>query len=185
LEQTLGKPGEIARLSIKVQSPTMYIASNSFVIEKDGRVRMEPFRALQYGADKGSQVTVISSERALISFARPINKIADFGNATVVGMQFHGVTEIRIVEINRQDPIPPPKVADAKKVHFVGEIHVVGNQKTSTTEILKHVPIFPGEILEYQKLRTAEKNLKAFNATISVLEPGQGEFRDILIKIKE
>lgn len=182
LEQGLGKASDVARLSIKVQSPSMFIASNSFVIEKDGRVRMEPFRALQYGS--GSQVTMITSDRALISFAKPIEKVADFGNATVVGLQFHGVTDMRTIDIKNQ-AIPPAKGADAKKVQRVGEIHVVGNQKTPTTEILKLLPIFPGEVLVYQKLRTAEKNLAAFKATVTVIEANSGEFRDILVTIKE
>ena len=79
--------------------------------------------------------------------------------------------------------------ADAKKEPpsaRVGQIIVVGNEKTPTSVILKKVPLYPGQVLRYPDLRIAEKNLAALNATIEVIEGSEGSaFKDILVTVKE
>jgi RNA polymerase sigma factor (sigma-70 family) len=103
-----------------------------------------------------------------------------------------------IVEKTRREPTPPPQVvpqpkADkpnaykpAEKVARVGNIIVVGNTKTETSVILKMIPLYPGGVLDYQALRTAEKNLAGLSATITVEETGDsGNFKDIRVTVRE
>jgi RNA polymerase sigma factor (sigma-70 family) len=68
----------------------------------------------------------------------------------------------------------------------VGTILVVGNTKTKTSAILKLIPFRPGDVLDYQALRTAEKNLARFNPTITVLDGGKkADFKDIQVTVRE
>lgn len=191
LEQALGEKSDLAGLPVKLLSPSMFVASKNLVIEKDGRARLEPFRAILFGTDKNSQVTLVISERAVVTFDKPLEKLADLGSRSIVGTEFTGKTEMKIVNIENQEGGDKPKAkakpkADAKEkpVARVGEIIVVGNERTPTTAILKILKIYPGEILDYQALRTAEKNLAAFRATVAVVE-SDTEFKDILITVKE
>jgi hypothetical protein len=95
-------------------------------------------------------------------------------------------------------PQPPPQIIDQtppqirtpdsaeKKADRVGEIIIVGNTKTATSVILKKILLCPGQILDYQVLRTAEKNLAELNATITVIENRDRTiFKDILVRVKE
>jgi hypothetical protein len=67
----------------------------------------------------------------------------------------------------------------------VGQIIVVGNEKTPTSVILKKVPLAPGQVLRYPDLRVAEKNLAAFQATIELIDTNDAGYKDILVTVKE
>jgi uncharacterized protein (TIGR03067 family) len=71
----------------------------------------------------------------------------------------------------------------------VGQIFIVGNEKTPQEAVLALVPLYPGQVLTYADLRTAEQNLKRlFNsATVTVInaEASEGSFRDVLIAVQE
>ena len=68
----------------------------------------------------------------------------------------------------------------------VGKIVVVGNTKTETSVILKMIPLSPGDVLDYQALRTAERNLAAFRPTITVEESGDNpDSKDVRVTVKE
>jgi outer membrane protein insertion porin family len=78
----------------------------------------------------------------------------------------------------------------------VGQIFIVGNERTRQTVILRQVPLFPGQLLSYPKLREAERNLSRigiFNSpdgaehpTVTVLDPDSpSEFKDILVTVNE
>jgi hypothetical protein len=47
------------------------------------------------------------------------------------------------------------------------------------------IPLFPGQVLDSQALRKAGKNLAAFNATITVIESGTADFKDIRVTVEE
>jgi hypothetical protein len=48
------------------------------------------------------------------------------------------------------------------------------------------IPLAPGDVLDYQALRTAEKNLAAFNPTITVVESSDSaDFKDVRVTVKE
>jgi RNA polymerase sigma factor (sigma-70 family) len=80
--------------------------------------------------------------------------------------------------------LTPYKMAD--RTAKVGRIIIVGNTKTETSVILKMIPLSPGDVLDYQALRTAEKNLAAFSPTITVEESSDSaDFRDIRVTVKE
>ena len=78
---------------------------------------------------------------------------------------------------------------DAKmewKAIKVREILVEGNKNTPLSAILKQCAIMPGQVLDMQTLRTAERNLAKINATITVIDSNENsDFRDILVKVKE
>jgi RNA polymerase sigma factor (sigma-70 family) len=77
------------------------------------------------------------------------------------------------------------KKGDAEKERpKVGTIIVVGNTKLDSV-IRKEMKLIPGQILDDKALRTAEKNLAAFNATIEVIDTNDPGFKDILIRVKK
>jgi RNA polymerase sigma factor (sigma-70 family) len=86
-------------------------------------------------------------------------------------------------QVPDQRPSPYNEVARTVRV---GQIIVVGNTKTETSVILKRIPLSPGAVLDFQALRAAEKNLAAFNPTITVIENGESaDFKDIRVTVQE
>jgi RNA polymerase sigma factor (sigma-70 family) len=91
-----------------------------------------------------------------------------------------------------------PKTAE-KPPARVGQVFIVGNAKTRQEDVLKHVPLYPGQVLSYPDLKTAEKNLA--RSGLFVVDPGKGvrpsvtvrdnpadpdsEFKDVIIKVQE
>jgi uncharacterized protein (TIGR03067 family) len=68
----------------------------------------------------------------------------------------------------------------------VGQIIIVGNEKTTDAVIRKKLGINPGQVLDYQALRAAEKRLAEVNATVTVVEAPEGAgFRDVLVTVRE
>lgn len=73
----------------------------------------------------------------------------------------------------------------------VGQLIIIGNEKISDEAILEQVPFFPGQILAYPDLRIAEQNLSRLkglksNPKVTVIDrEGDGEFKDIEIRIEE
>jgi outer membrane protein assembly complex protein YaeT len=81
----------------------------------------------------------------------------------------------------------------------VGQIFVVGNERTRYNVILRQVPLYPGQVLSYPALREAERNLTRLNIfestpdgsvhpTVSVLEnPANPDspYKDILVSLQE
>ena len=59
-------------------------------------------------------------------------------------------------------------------------------RKTSDAAIRKQLGLYPGQVLQAQTLRAAEKRLAEYNATITVEEnDGDPQYRDILVTVKE
>jgi len=77
------------------------------------------------------------------------------------------------------------KKSDTDKSIRLGLIIVVGNTVTKTADILNQIGLQPGQVLDDQALRTAEKNLAQFNPTIKVIDGDSPELKDILVKVKE
>jgi outer membrane protein insertion porin family len=79
----------------------------------------------------------------------------------------------------------------------VGQIFIVGNTRTRQNIILRQVPLYPGQTLEYPALRQAEKNLTRLGIfesspdgsqkpTVYVLNPeSDTDFKDIMVEVKE
>jgi outer membrane protein assembly factor BamA len=73
----------------------------------------------------------------------------------------------------------------------------VGNERTKDHVILRQIPLYPGQVLEYPALRQAEKNLARLGIfesspdgserpTVSVLNPNMdSDLKDILVQVKE
>lgn len=79
----------------------------------------------------------------------------------------------------------------------VGQIHVVGNERTKQNVVLRQVPVYPGQVLSYPDLRVAERNLArlqlfetspdgAVRPTVTVIDPDTpGEYKDLLVQVNE
>jgi len=71
-----------------------------------------------------------------------------------------------------------------KELPRIGTITVVGTTKLDSI-IRKEMQLIPGQILDDKALRTAEKNLAAFDATIEVIDTNDPGFKDILVRVKK
>lgn len=79
----------------------------------------------------------------------------------------------------------------------VGRVSVVGNAVTRENVILRQVPVYPGQVLEYPALAQAERNLSRLGIfetnpdlgqrpTVSVLDPySDNPVKDILVQVQE
>jgi outer membrane protein insertion porin family len=81
----------------------------------------------------------------------------------------------------------------------VGNVHIEGNTRTRQNVILRQVPLYPGQILQYPKLLEAERNLArlgifesspdgAIRPTVEVLDDPlnpNSPYKDILINVQE
>jgi RNA polymerase sigma factor (sigma-70 family) len=84
-----------------------------------------------------------------------------------------------------------PKQADKKEPARVGQIFIIGNEKTRQDVILDQVQLYPGQVLSYPDLRAAERNLarlKGFKSPpkVSVIDAdSESPFKDIKITVEE
>jgi outer membrane protein assembly complex protein YaeT len=78
----------------------------------------------------------------------------------------------------------------------VGQIFIVGNEVTRQNVILRQIPLYPGQVLTYPDLKTAEKNLDRLgiftdpatgqHPSVSVIDPEvDSPFKDILVQVQE
>jgi outer membrane protein assembly complex protein YaeT len=77
----------------------------------------------------------------------------------------------------------------------VGQIFIVGNERTRDNVILRQLPLYPGQLLTYPDLRVAERNLARLNIfattpdgsvhpTVEVM-PSDTEYKDVLVTVQE
>jgi outer membrane protein assembly factor BamA len=81
----------------------------------------------------------------------------------------------------------------------VGQIIIVGNERTKQDVILRQIPLYPGQVFHYPDLRQAERNLarsaifevnpdEGVRPTVTVVDNPQNpdsEFKDILVTVQE
>jgi outer membrane protein assembly complex protein YaeT len=81
----------------------------------------------------------------------------------------------------------------------VGQIFIIGNDRTRQNVILRQVPLYPGQVLTYPDLRVAERNLARLNIftvspdgatrpTVSVRDnpyDPDSEYKDVVINVQE
>jgi RNA polymerase sigma factor (sigma-70 family) len=73
-----------------------------------------------------------------------------------------------------------------QRVARVGKIIVIGNTMTPTSEVLKKMQLFPGQVLDDNVLRAAEKRLARLKAEVTTLKSDHGPgFEDVLVTVKE
>jgi outer membrane protein assembly complex protein YaeT len=82
---------------------------------------------------------------------------------------------------------------------YVGQIFIIGNERTRQNVILRQVPLYPGQLLSYPELRTAERNLArlgifevspdgAARPTVTAVDNPQNPdspYKDIQITVQE
>src|SRR5262249_22732121 len=90
------------------------------------------------------------------------------------------------------------EVAEQKPAR-VGQIIIVGNERTRQNVILRQVPLYPGQVLNYPAIREGERNLAKLGIfetneetgvrpTITIVDNPQdpdNEFKDILVTVQE
>lgn len=96
-----------------------------------------------------------------------------------------------IVQVRYQvDERPPARV---------GQVFVVGNERTRQNVVLRQVPLYPGQVLSFPALRQAEANLARLNIfetsqdgsvrpTVSVLDNPlnpDSPYKDVLVSVQE
>jgi hypothetical protein len=95
----------------------------------------------------------------------------------------------RMAELKKQ--LDKASKTEEKAPARVGQIFIVGNHKTPDSVILERVPLYPGQVLDYEDLRKAEQNLVRFKpfkgrARVTVIESEDASaFKDILITVQE
>jgi outer membrane protein assembly complex protein YaeT len=81
----------------------------------------------------------------------------------------------------------------------VGQVFIIGNERTRQNVILRQVPLYPGQVLTYPDLRVAERNLARLNIftvspdgatrpTVQVRDnpaDPDSEFKDVVINVQE
>jgi uncharacterized protein (TIGR03067 family) len=79
----------------------------------------------------------------------------------------------------------PPNARNKQPVR-VGKVIIMGNKKTPEELIHKMLGLYPGQVIDRQALRIAEKRLADINATLTVVDNDRdAAFRDILVTVKE
>ena len=84
-----------------------------------------------------------------------------------------------------------PANSEEKPPARVGQLFIIGNKKIADKDILKHVKLFPGQILTLPDLRIAERNLSKLKGlkskpTVTILDSeDKGAFKDICITVEE
>lgn len=94
-----------------------------------------------------------------------------------------------VVQVNYEvDERPPARV---------GQIFIVGNERTRQNVIMRQLPLYPGQLLTYPDLRMAERNLQRLNIfetsqdgnvkpTVEVIDKdGPNPYKDILVTVQE
>jgi hypothetical protein len=97
-----------------------------------------------------------------------------------------------VLKLRKDAVLPPDRImpADLPGVNEaqarIGNIIIVGNEKTPDAVIRDCLPFYPGQALDYPALQKAEKKLakKNIRATITVLE-SDSSYKDILVDVKE
>jgi RNA polymerase sigma-70 factor (ECF subfamily) len=89
-----------------------------------------------------------------------------------------------------RQPKDPDKRAEvsAKEPARIGQIFIVGNEKTGSENIQRCIPLYPGQILMYPDLKAAERNLTeiGIRATVTVMDPEHiSAIKDIVIRVQE
>ncbi len=113
------------------------------------------------------------------------------------GTPFADKAEARLRDLRAKAEAPKP--AEEKPPARVGQVFIIGNEKTEQGVILKQVPVYPGQVLSYPDLKAAEKNLE--RTGLFVVDPRKGvrptvtvrdnpvapdsEFKDIFITVEE
>ena len=75
------------------------------------------------------------------------------------------------------------KVGRTEAVARVGRIIVVGNTKTPTPVFLKEIALVPGQVLDSNSLKNAERKMAALDATVEAIDANEPGCKDILVRV--
>jgi outer membrane protein assembly complex protein YaeT len=115
----------------------------------------------------------------------------DGRDARVTAIPVYPQDKPGIVQVNYEVEEKPPA--------RVGQIFIVGNERTKQNVILRQLPLYPGQILTYPDLKQAERNLARLNIfeatpdgairpTVTVLDnplDPDNPVKDILVTVQE
>jgi hypothetical protein len=141
---------------------TVILENSRLIIEPGTKVRLSPVKT-----EKGNGVRL------------------EWSGVVVEALRMKIETSTQIIEIEGSDEGTFSVRNLQKGAARVGEIIVVGNTKTPHSAICKKMQLVPGDVLDDKALRTAEKNLAAFDATIEVIDTNDPGIKDILVRVKK
>jgi RNA polymerase sigma factor (sigma-70 family) len=136
---------------------------------------------------------------AIMDFATPGQILVEEGSSTERPSAFTKNSFVLVKKLGpppipamkeqvRGGPImPPPPAFTQRKPFRVGQILISGNDKTPYDQILKLLAFDPGQLIDDQEIRAAEKSLAGLAGTVTVLDPEAPDstYRDILIHVEE
>jgi RNA polymerase sigma factor (sigma-70 family) len=163
--QPVGKPG-LLNPNPHLEPVTVVLENAKLVVEPSAKISLTPVKTA-----KGACVRLeITGDRSTVTVEALKIKMESKSKITKIEATEDGKL------ILKDYPIPVPRL---------GAICISGNEKTPNATILKKLGISPGQLLEEQAVRTAEKNLAEINATLTIAAPDHSGFADIVIEVKE
>lgn len=96
LGKAFGNREDIQKMPIKleVNSKNLVLASETFDVLKDGRVRLTPFLLAVFGKDPGPgkfpEINTVKGDVAFLTFDQPVNNIAEIGKRKIVAGELQG-----------------------------------------------------------------------------------------------
>jgi outer membrane protein assembly factor BamA len=89
--------------------------------------------------------------------------------------------------------VAAPAAAPPARLARVGQIFIIGNERTRHDVILRQVPLYPGQVLSYPDMKAAERNLErlhifATTPRVTVVDNSadlDSPYKDILITVQE
>ena len=98
LQVAFGFREDIQKMPIKLEmnSKNLVLASDTFDVLKDGRVRLTPFLVAIFGKDPGPgkfpEINTIKGDVAFLTFDQPVNNIAELGKRKITAGELVGTS---------------------------------------------------------------------------------------------
>ena len=99
LEQAFGSESDVLRRLVKVEADNgMVLATDDFVIQPDGRVKLQPFRIALFGKTDDdhatAEINTVSSDTAFLKFDQPVSNLTDMGSRKIIACDLIGNVNI-------------------------------------------------------------------------------------------
>jgi lipopolysaccharide export system protein LptA len=118
-------------IKLEVRSRGIVLAADQFNIEKDGRVKLQPFSCAIFGKPKGAnqtpEINTVRSEVAFLTFDRPITSPQDMNGRKIIGGELRQDDE-RPPEDGQ--PAPERDVGLDRERRGHGGVLIVNNHRT-------------------------------------------------------
>jgi hypothetical protein len=116
-------------IKLDLHSRKMVLAANTFSIEPDGRVRLQPLSLAMFGKDKGDgrfvEINTVRGNLAYLTFDRPIANYSEINGRKIIAAEITG--DIQVVNNRRTERRDDDVSLDIKKgpLYFEDEKHLL------------------------------------------------------------